>query len=299
MPANPWQKVGTDLFVWDNATYLLVVDYYSHFIEIAKLSRTTSQGVIDHLKSIFARHGIPQVVVSDNGPQYASSLFKDFANQYGFHHNTSSPRYPQANGEAERAVQTVKRLLLKSKDPYLALLSYRSTPLKIGYSPAELLMGRNLRSNLPTTQQQLKPHTPNQKKVRFKDLNIEESQKRYYDRRHRVKDMPPLRTGVGVWIPDQDIHGTVQAEHSTRSYTVCTPSGIIRQNRRDLNLYPVQNTSTLQHEESEDTSVIPPIQMDQEDQSEGTVIPSTLQRSSHTTHPPDRYGVWLNTINQD
>ena len=299
LPANPWQKVGTDLFVWDNATYLLVVDYYSRFIEIAKLSRTTSQGVIDHLKSIFARHGIPQVVVSDNGPQYASSLFKDFANQYGFHHNTNSPRYPQANGEAERAVQTVKRLLLKSKDPYLALLSYRSTPLKIGYSPAELLMGRNLRSNLPTTQQQLKPHTPNQKKVRFKDLKIKESQKRYYDRRHRVKDMPPLRTGDGVWIPDQDIHGTVQAEHSTRSYTVRTPSGIIRRNRRDLNLYPVQNTSTLQHEESEDTSVIPPIQMDHEDQSEGTVIPSTLRRSSRTTHPPDRYGVWLNTVNQD
>ena len=236
LPANPWQKVGTDLFVWDNATYLLVVDYYSCFIEIAKLSRTTSHGVIDHLKSIFARHSIPQVVVSDNGPQYASSLFKDFANQYGFHHNISSPRYPQGNGEAERAVRTVKRLLLKSKDPYLDLLSYSSTPLKIGYSPAELLIGRNLRSNLPTTQQ-LKPHTPNQK-VRFKDLKIKESQKRYYDRRHRV---PPLRTGDGVWIPDQDIHGTVQAEHSTRSYTVCTPSGIISRNRRDLNLYPVQN----------------------------------------------------------
>ena len=74
--------------------------------------------------------------------------------------------------------------------------------------------------------------------------------------------MPPLCTGDGVWIPDQDIHGTVQAEHSTRSYTVCTLSGI-RQNRRD---HPVQNTSTLQYEESEDTSVIPPIQMDHEDQ---------------------------------
>ena len=196
-------------------------------------------------------------------------------NQYGFFHNTSSPRYPQANGEAERAVQTVKRLLSKSKDPYLALLSYSSTPLKIGCSPVELLMGRNLRSNLPTTQQQLKPHTPNQK-VRFKDLNIKESQKRYYDRRHRVKDIPPLCTGDRVWIPDQDLHGTVQAEHSTHSYTVHTPSGIIRWNRRDLNPYPVQDTSTLQYEESEDTSVIPPIQMDHEDQSEGTVIPSTL-----------------------
>uniref|UniRef100_A0A1X7SXP0 Integrase catalytic domain-containing protein n=1 Tax=Amphimedon queenslandica TaxID=400682 RepID=A0A1X7SXP0_AMPQE len=46
---------------------------------------------------VLKRHGIPREVVSDNGPQYASSLFKEFSNQYGFHHNTSSPRYPQAN----------------------------------------------------------------------------------------------------------------------------------------------------------------------------------------------------------
>ena len=97
LPASPWQKVGTDLFEWDKATYLLVVDYYSRFIEIAKLSKTTSQGVIDHLKSIFARQGIPQEVVSDNGPQYASSLFKEFSDQYGFHHNTSSPILIVAN----------------------------------------------------------------------------------------------------------------------------------------------------------------------------------------------------------
>ena len=99
----PWQKVGTDLFMFKGQTYLLVVDYYSRYIEIAKLSALSS-GVITHLKSIFARHGIPEIVISDNGPQYLSEMFTQFSKQYGFRHVTSSPRYAQANGEAEWAV---------------------------------------------------------------------------------------------------------------------------------------------------------------------------------------------------
>ena len=138
LPDHPWQKVATDLFEWKNSSYVLVVDYYSRYIELAKLSSTTSYAVIKHLKSFFSCHGIPQIVVSDNGPQYTAALFKEFANQY---HTTSSPLFPQANGAAERAVRTIKDLLNKNDDPYLAILAYRSTPLENGYSPAELLMG--------------------------------------------------------------------------------------------------------------------------------------------------------------
>ena len=105
------QKVGTDLFEWKQSAYLFVVDYYSQFIEIEKLSSTTSRRFINHLKSIFARHGIPQILVSDNRPQYSSSEFAQFARDYKFNHITSSPHFPQANGESERAVQTVKGLL--------------------------------------------------------------------------------------------------------------------------------------------------------------------------------------------
>ena len=77
-------------------------------------------GVISHLKSIFARHGIPEVVISDNGSQYSSAVFEEFSKEYEFDHVTSSPKYPQANGEAERAVKTTKQLLEKNRDPYLA-----------------------------------------------------------------------------------------------------------------------------------------------------------------------------------
>lgn len=87
-------------------------------------NRTTADDVIVHTKSIFARHGITEIVVSDNGPQYSSEAFAKFTHEYQFEHVTSSPYHPQSNREAKRAVQTVKRLLKKEGDPYLALLSY-------------------------------------------------------------------------------------------------------------------------------------------------------------------------------
>ena len=101
---RPWQKVGTDMFVYKKATYLLVVDYASSYVEIAELAKTTSPDVILHLRSIFARHGIPETVVSDNGPQYESHDFARFASEEGFIHVTSIPRYPQSNGKSERTV---------------------------------------------------------------------------------------------------------------------------------------------------------------------------------------------------
>ena len=129
LPDYPWQKVGSDLFQLRGDHYLLVVDYFSRFPEVVKLPSTTASGVVAALKAIFARHGIPETVFSDNGPQYDSHEMDTFAFSYGFHHVTSSPRYPQSNGQAKRTVQTVKQLMKKAEDPYLALLSYRTTPL--------------------------------------------------------------------------------------------------------------------------------------------------------------------------
>ena len=169
---RPWQKVGTDMFVYKKATYLLVVDYASSYVEIAKLAATTSPDVILHLRSIFARHGIPETVVSANGPQYASYEFARFAVEEGFIHVTSSPRYPQSNGKAERAVQTVKAMLKKSVDPYGALLAYRTTSLECGYSPAQLLMGRQPRTSIPVMASTLQPRWDESKQLRDRQENI-------------------------------------------------------------------------------------------------------------------------------
>ena len=69
-----------------------MIDYYSRFIEIARVSTATFNDVITHMKSIFARHGASESLTSDNGPQYTADMFKTFAKQYGFAHLTSSPR---------------------------------------------------------------------------------------------------------------------------------------------------------------------------------------------------------------
>ena len=98
---------------------------------------------------------MPEIITSDNGLQFSATTFSKCAEEWRFTHLTSSPRYLQSNGKAERAVQTPKDLITKPEDPYLALLSYRSMPLHNGYTPAELLMGKRLRSTLPLAPEKL------------------------------------------------------------------------------------------------------------------------------------------------
>ena len=102
LPEYPWQMIDTDLFEIAGEHYLLVVDYFSRYPENAKLSSTTSAAVIESLQSIFARHGMPEVVRSDNDPQYSSQEFQMFAQSYGFQLLTNSPRFARSNGQAER-----------------------------------------------------------------------------------------------------------------------------------------------------------------------------------------------------
>ena len=70
-----WQKPAADLFELKRQTFLLVIDYFSSYVQVAKLTRTSSPDIVVHLKSMFARHGIPDQLVSDNGPQFLSNAF--------------------------------------------------------------------------------------------------------------------------------------------------------------------------------------------------------------------------------
>ena len=261
-PDLPWQQVASDLFQWAGKDYLLVVDRYSGYPEIALLSNTTASIVIKHMKSIFARHGIPETLMSDNGTQYTSSLFKKFTEEWGFNHITSSPTYPQSNGLAERTVQTVKRLLKKAldggEDPYLALLSYRNTATKT-YSPAELLMGRSLKTRLPVKSSTLKPvHISTEEAKAALEIH-KEKQKCYYDR--SAKDLTSLTAGDRirvregkVWLP-----GWVTSKTNyPKSYNIKTETGnSYRRNRRDLLLVPKDSTELpIENVPIEDESIV-------------------------------------------
>lgn len=111
IPRLPWNKVGADIFEYQKKYYLIIVDYYSSFVEVAKLNNISSSTVIHAVKENFSRHGIPELLMTDNGTQFTSRDFRRFACDWGFAHVTSSPNYAQANGKSERAVQTVKNIL--------------------------------------------------------------------------------------------------------------------------------------------------------------------------------------------
>lgn len=232
---RPWQKVASDLFDWKQTPYLLVVDYFSRYPEVVKLSSTSSKAVIQHLKTIFARHGIPEIVMSDNGPQYSSEDFKVFARDYDFVHQTSSPHFPQSNGAVERCVQTIKRQLNKSTDPQLALMEYRSTAMFHGYSPAQLLMGRQIRTTLPRHPSHLTPQWPDLQEIKEKERLYKVQMKKNFDQRHAAKRLSPLKEGDSVWVKQSQKQGTVTREATApRSYVVQMGTGVLRRNRRHL-----------------------------------------------------------------
>ena len=288
-----------DIFEWKKASYLLLVDYYSRYIEIAKLSRPTSGEVIMHTKSIFARHGIPETVISDNGPQFSSKEFSQFADKYCFVHVTSSPYFPQSNGEAERAVQTIKQLLKKAEDPYVALLAYRNTPLHLGYSPAQLLMCRRLRTSVPTIRSLREPEIPDKFTVSQHDKKEKDRQKTNYDSRHRVTDLKPLTPGDCIWLPDQQSEGQVISEDTPRSYNVETPNGIYRRNRRHIIPMPDTEPSVKDNANSQfnndisdletPESTSPTNDTDTPESTSPTNDTDTVKtRSGRTVKPPNR-----------
>ena len=106
IPNRAWKKVGCDLFEFNGTKYLLVIDYYSKYLEVSNMEDGSADAVVQELKVIFARHGIPQELVADNVP-FNSASFKNFATEWDFKVTFSSPRYAQSNGMAESGVKIV------------------------------------------------------------------------------------------------------------------------------------------------------------------------------------------------
>ena len=239
--ARPWSKVAADLCELDNRTLLVITDYYSNFIEVARLNTATSRNVIREMKAVFARYGIPDVLVTDNGPQFASAEFAVFAKTWMFKHSTSSPYHPQSNGKAENAVKTVKRLFTKCKESgqseFLALLDWRNTPTEgIGTSPAQRLMGRRCKTLLPVAGTLLQPRYLTEEETRAL-IGNKQRQQHYYNK-HARPALRPIGQGetVRMKLPGQKTWsaGTCMAQAGPRSYDVKVGETVYRRNRRQL-----------------------------------------------------------------
>ncbi|GAA6082356.1 uncharacterized protein K02A2.6-like, partial [Tachysurus ichikawai] len=238
IPELSWLKVGADIFEINGHSFLLVLDSFLKYPEVQNLRDKMAHTVVNKMKSVFSRMGIPKEIVCNHMP-FASQEIRKFATAWGIKLTHSSPGYAQSNGLAERTVKTAKHLLKKAKqtntDPFLALLTLRNTPVTgMGYSPVQLLMGRVLRSTLPSSRTVLQPAVPTNAHSTLQDL--QRRQRAYYNR--GTKTLPLLPSGGTVhmqtergWRP-----AVVMATRAEpRSYDIVTSSGQqYRRNRRHL-----------------------------------------------------------------
>ena len=213
-PNRPWARVHVD------HTGPLV-DAHSKWLEVHIVSSTSSSVTIDKLRDIFAIHGIPEQLVSDNGSAFTSNEFRAFMENNGINHTLTSPYHPRSNGLAERAVQTFKQAIKKmdgSLESKISkfLFSYRITPQSTtGLAPAEILLGRRPRSRFDLL------HPDIYKKVKDKQDKVSQTNRRAV-RKFSIGDTLFARNYSGriKWIPVTVIKITGPV-----SYRVQTTSG--------------------------------------------------------------------------
>ena len=241
IPDRAWSKLALDLFCLQDKHYLVTVDYYSDYWEVDSLHSTSTAAVIKKLKPHFARWGIPNEVVTDNGPQFVSDEFARFAKEWNFRHITSSPYHSQSNGKAESAVKIVKNLLKKTQraggDFFKAQLDWRNTPTsEMQSSPVQCLISRRTRTFLPTSENLLQPQVVEnvQEKIKLKCQKA----KLFHDKHaHQLPELEigqpvyvkPLPNSAGPWKK-----GVCTDKLSPRSYAVTVDDKSYRRNRFHL-----------------------------------------------------------------
>ena len=197
LPPEPWHTVHIDFCgPFPTGEYLLVViDAYSRFPEVDIVHSTAAKGTISKLERIFATHGVPTIVRSDNGPPFTSHEFESYMAEIGAKHKKITPLWPQANSEAENFMKPLTKTIRAAhtekkdwkKELHTFLLNYRATPHSTtGFPPSELLFNRLIRTKLPqviSVQDSKKDAA-----VRLKDERAKSKMKQYADQRRRAKD---------------------------------------------------------------------------------------------------------------
>ncbi|XP_013163468.1 PREDICTED: uncharacterized protein K02A2.6-like [Papilio xuthus] len=156
-PAAPWQRLHADFAQLHGKYYIIVVDAHSKWLEAEEIRSTSAYHTIKFLRSLFARFGLPDKLVTDNGPPFQSAEFREFCDRNMIRHITSSPYRPQGNGAAENCVKivkkTIKKAVIEGRDIhtslYRFLMQYRNCEhATTGVAPAVALLGHRLRNRL-------------------------------------------------------------------------------------------------------------------------------------------------------
>ncbi|XP_026278484.2 uncharacterized protein K02A2.6-like [Frankliniella occidentalis] len=187
LPNLMWEAVSMDIASVGPKDYLVMYDSYSKWLEILKLPSKSASAVVDACKNVFAIHGFPQKIVCDNNP-FNSFEFKSFAKECNSTIIFTSPHLHHSNGRAEKGVSIAKLILRKSieerSDYRDSLREYRNTEIpSMGYSPAQLMFSRKMRTTLPVTNQDLKPVVP--QSVKSKMLNQQRRTEKWYNKSAR------------------------------------------------------------------------------------------------------------------
>lgn len=208
-PDEPWQHIAIDFLgpLPSNDYLLVVVDYYSRFIEIDIMRKIDSAETIKRLGVIFARFGNPISITADNGRQLVSNEFENFCNENNIQLISTTPWWPQENGEVERQNRSIlKRLIISQnqkrdwrQDLLKYLVMYRSTPHSTtNKTPSELMFGRTIRDKLPKIDQPMEKGTACDQETRDRDLQTKEKGKEYTDKRRHAK-VSEVEVGDTVW----------------------------------------------------------------------------------------------------
>ena len=188
-PQKPWSRLHLDFAgpCLGGTYFLVIVDAHSKWQDIHIMNSITASATIDALRITFANHGLPIMLVSDNGSAFTSAEFQKFVEMNGIIHTTSAPYSPSSNGLAENAVKSLKSALYKMTGPVKTrlaryLLKQRTTPHSTtGVPPAELLMGRPLRTHLDL----VKPD------VSGRVISQQQTQKSNYDKGTHYRSFSP------------------------------------------------------------------------------------------------------------
>ena len=161
-PPGPWTVLSSDFFgpMLDGSYWLVIIDDYSKYPVVKKVASTSAESNICLFEELFAMLGIPDIVKTDNGSPFQSHRFREFAQKLGFKHRRITPYWPRANGEAERFMQNLNRVIKNAKvnghsneqELQLFLRAYRATPHSVTkIAPNDLLFGFNKTSGLPSS----------------------------------------------------------------------------------------------------------------------------------------------------